>query len=206
MRIYFCTENIILKSIKKSFLMPNNIQLIDEQILFYIQEHLRNPALDRVMVTISTLGNAGFLWIAVAFLLLTQKRYQKCGLTLICAIALATFFGEALLKPLFGRLRPCNKFPEVALLIHRIHSPSFPSGHTMVAFASATVLRYYHRGLGIAGFLAAGLMAFSRLYLFVHYPTDILGGMLFGVTNSLILLPILNRVYHNMENNFPSSS
>jgi undecaprenyl-diphosphatase len=186
--------------------MLNNIQRIDEYILFYIQAHLRNPALDQAMVFITFLGNAGFLWFVIAILLLLQKRYQKCGIALLCTIFLSMLLGDNLLKPLFGRLRPCNKFPEITLLLRRIHSPSFPSGHTMVAFASATVLCFYHRRLGLAGLIMAALIAFSRLYLFVHYPTDILGGILFGCITSLILLYILDKIYGNIRDRYPGSS
>jgi len=186
--------------------MPNFIQIIDENILFYIQEHLKSPALDRVMVFITSLGNAGFFWIVVAFLLMLQKRYQKCGISLICAISIAMFFSDDLLKPLFDRVRPCNNFPEIALLIPGPHSPSFPSGHTLVGFASATILYYYHHQFGVVGFILASLIAYSRLYLFVHYPTDILGGIVFGISTSLILIYWLNKVYHDLDNGFTKFS
>jgi undecaprenyl-diphosphatase len=181
--------------------ISNFINTIDETVLFYIQEHLKNPALDRVMVFFSSLGNAGFLWIVIAFILILIKRYQKCGLSLLCAISLATFLGENLLKPLFGRVRPCNKYPEIALLIERLSSPSFPSGHTMVAFASSTLLFVYNPVFGIIAYMIATLIAFSRMYLFVHYPTDILGGIFFGVLTSLMLYHGLSHVFQTSKSN-----
>jgi undecaprenyl-diphosphatase len=185
--------------------MPENIQKIDEAILFFIQAHIKNPALDRVMVFITSLGNAGFIWLAAAFILLLLKRYRKCGISLICTIPLSMFICDNLLKPFFSRVRPCNKFPEVLMLIHRLPSPSFPSGHTTVSFASAVILYYYNKKLGIAGFITASLIAFSRLYLFVHYPTDILGGILLGTACSAALLYGLNKIYPELEN-LPLSS
>lgn len=181
--------------------MPKSIQSIDETILFFIQSHMKSPTLDQVMVFITSLGNAGLIWITIAFVLLLMKRYQKCGVCLLCAIALATHLGEDFLKPIFGRVRPCNVFPDVVLLIHRPHTPSFPSGHTMVGFASATVLYYYNRRLGIIAYLLAAAIAFSRLYLFVHYPTDILGGIFFGVVSSSVIILVLNKLYKNLEKN-----
>jgi undecaprenyl-diphosphatase len=183
--------------------MPNSIQSIDESILFFIQSHIKSPALDQVMVFITSLGNAGLIWITIAFVLLLIKRYQKCGVCLLCAVALATHLGEDFLKPFFERVRPCNAFLNVVLLIHRPHTSSFPSGHTMVGFASATVLYYYNRSLGIIAYILAAAIAFSRLYLFVHYPTDILGGILFGVLSSSVLIYGLNKLYRNLETKLP---
>jgi undecaprenyl-diphosphatase len=185
--------------------MFDKVQGLDESILFFIQEHMKNPALDRVMVFITSLGDAGFLWIATAFVLMLIKRYQACGVTLLCSLSFSTFLGDNLLKPLFHRVRPCNKFPEIVTLIRGLHSPSFPSGHTMAAFASATILYYYDRRIGIPAYVIASLIAFSRLYLFVHYPSDILGGMLLGIITSLIMLYGLNKIYKSLESNVSST-
>lgn len=176
-------------------------QKLDESILFFIQEHLKNPVMDRFMVFVTSLGNAGFLWIFIAFLLLCRKPYQKCGLSLICAISLSMFVGDEVLKPLVGRLRPNVSFPEIPLLIGSIHSRSFPSGHTMVAFASAAVIYSYYKFAGILTYVAAALIAYSRLYLFVHYPTDILGGIVLGSILAYLIVKAVDRLYsyqHNM--------
>lgn len=168
--------------------MPDYIQTLDEAVLFFIQEHLKSPVLDRSMVFITSLGNAGLIWIVISLLLLFMKRYQKCGLLVLCTFSLSRFIGDNLLKPLINRVRPCNKFPEIAVLIHAPNSPSFPSGHTMVGFACATVLYHYNQRLGLCGFVIASLIAFSRMYLFVHYPTDILGGIILGILTSKVIL------------------
>lgn len=186
--------------------MPDCIQKIDEAILFFIQDHIKNPALDRVMVWITSLGDAGFIWLLLAFLLILFNNYRRCGISLIFIMPLSYFISDNLLKPLFNRLRPCNKFTEIALLIPRPHSPSFPSGHTMVGFACALVLFYYHKKLGVAGLVLASLIAFSRLYLFVHYPTDILAGILFGTGTSAALLYGINQVYLSTDSGFPAKS
>ena len=175
-------------------------QGFDESILFFIQEHLKNPVIDRFMVLITTLGNSGFLWIFLAFLLLSQKRYQRCGVSLICALSLTMFLNDELLKPLFGRIRPCNTFPDVLLLIGRPHSPSFPSGHTAAAFVSAAVIFHSYRFAGILAYITAALIAYSRLYLFVHYPTDILGGILLGTTVAYLIVKALEKLYTLIPN------
>ncbi|HBY72869.1 MAG TPA: phosphatase PAP2 family protein [Lachnospiraceae bacterium] len=182
--------------------MLDNLQLIDERILFFIQNNWKTPALDHVMVFLTSLGNAGVLWICIAAILIFSKHRQKSGVILLSAIFAAMFLGDDILKPLIGRIRPCDKFPEVELLlgsIGSIHSPSFPSGHAMVGFASATVLFYYDRRFGIIAYLTASLIAFSRLYLFVHYPSDLLGGLILGVFTALLTIFLLNLVYHRIE-------
>jgi undecaprenyl-diphosphatase len=168
--------------------MAGFLQTVDENILFFIQAHMKSPALDQAMVFITSLGNAGLLWITIAFIILFNKKYQKCGIGMFLAIFLSNYLGENILKPFFGRVRPCNIFMEIPLLIEAPHSPSFPSGHTMVGFASATILFYFNRKLGLAGYCIAAMIGFSRLYLFVHYPTDILGGIIFGVLCAFLVL------------------
>jgi undecaprenyl-diphosphatase len=186
--------------------MSGNIQNIDESILFYIQAHMKSPVMDRVMVFITSLGNAGLIWIAIALVLMYQKNYRKCGIYLSLTLMTASLLGDEVLKNVFHRIRPCNQFPEVSLLIHRPGTYSFPSGHTMAGFAAAAVLFNFNRKLGIAGYFMAFLIAFSRMYLFVHFPTDILGGILFGTLSSMLLVYGANRIYQILESRPKSSS
>lgn len=175
--------------------MAEFVQGFDESILFFIQENLKNPVLDRIMVFATKLGNSGFLWIFIAFLLLSQKRYQRCGIPLICALSLTMFLSDDILKPLVGRIRPSDKFLNILPIIGRPHTASFPSGHTAVAFASAAVIFHYYRAAGILAYLTAALIAYSRLYLFVHYPTDILGGILLGSAVSYMIVKAIEKLY-----------
>lgn len=182
--------------------MLDKLQRIDEIIVFFIQNHCRSPVLDKVMVFITSLGNGGFLWICFAIYLIIFKdrtKREKSGVFLIASIFAAMFLGDEILKPLIGRVRPCNQFPQVELLIACPISPSFPSGHTMVGFASATALFYHYRRLGIIAYIIASLIAFSRIYLFVHYPSDILGGIIFGVLTALTTILLLENIYDLIE-------
>lgn len=174
--------------------MADLILYMDRTILFYIQNHMKSPAMDQAMVFITSLGNAGLLWIIFAFLFLFYKKYQKCGIYLTLSLFFTTYLCENLLKPMFGRIRPCHLYPEIDMLLPRPHSPSFPSGHTMVGFAAATVIFYFNRKLGITAYIIAALIAFSRLYLFVHYPTDILGGVIFGILTSCLFIRGINQM------------
>jgi undecaprenyl-diphosphatase len=170
------------------------IQQLDESVLFFIQEHFRSPLMDRLMVFVTSLGNAGFLWIFIAFLLLCQKRYQKCGIALICALSLSMLLNDEIIKPLIGRVRPFVKFTEVPLLISA-GSYSFPSGHSTAAFASAAVIAHYYRTAGLLTYVLAALIAYSRLYLFVHYPSDALAGMVLGILVAYLIVKGIDLLY-----------
>ncbi len=167
------------------------IQLLDEQVLYMIQEQFKHPILDVLMVWLTKLGDAGFIWILVAFILLCLKTYRPYGYVLSASLISTFIVGNLVLKNLVARPRPCWVDPSVKLLIEMPHDYSFPSGHTMSSFAAATVLYALNRTLGIIAFVLAALISFSRLYLFVHYPTDILAGLVIGVGLSLICLHVL---------------
>ena len=146
----------------------------------YFLQGLRFPLLDTLMVGITTLGNDGLIWIGIAVLMLCFKKTRVCGVGILLALVLKTLVGNIILKNLFMRDRPCWIDPSVALLIKSPSSYSFPSGHTFDAFAASVTILLHHRKLGIAALLLAFLIALSRLYLFVHFPTDVLASMLLG--------------------------
>ncbi len=166
----------------------NLIQLIDESILFYILEHFHTPLMDKIMVGITSLGNSGFIWVAIAFLLLLNKKTQSWGILLVTALTFEYILGDGLLKQIFARERPFNRFPEVEILIRKPGSFSFPSGHTMSSFTAATVIFYCNKYAGLPAYILASLIGFSRLYLFCHYPTDVLGGAVFGILTALFVI------------------
>lgn len=154
----------------------------DWAILLWIQEYMRTAWLDVLVPFYSSLGNGGMLWIAIAIVFLFNKRYRYVGVAMLCGLALGWLVGNSFLKPLIARPRPCWLDPSVALLIPVPQDYSFPSGHTLSSVIAATVLWWSgRRWLGVVGILLAGLMTLSRLYLFVHFPSDILAGIILGV-------------------------
>lgn len=152
----------------------------DNIILDFIQK-LHSPFLDKTFPIITCLGNFGFIWIVIAFFTIISKRFRKLGITLAVTLILCAFIGNIWLKPFVERLRPFEMNNFTNLLITAPRDFSFPSGHTMASFACATVLIYFDKKAGIPALIAGILISFSRLYLYVHYPSDILGGMIIGI-------------------------
>ena len=146
----------------------------------YFLQSLRFPLLDTLMVALTKLGDDGLIWIGIGVLMLCFKKTRTCGVGILAALVLKTLVGNIILKNLFMRDRPCWIDPSVALLIKSPSSYSFPSGHTFDAFAASVTIFFHHRKIGIAALVLAFLIALSRLYLFVHFPTDVLASMVLG--------------------------
>lgn len=153
---------------------------IDFIILNYIHDHLSCKALDFLMPKITFLGNAGLIWIIIAVCMLISRKYRHNGIALTGGLIGCVVIGNLLLKNLVARARPCWINDTVNMLISVPTDYSFPSGHTMSSFAAAAVIMQADRKWGIAAYILASLIAFSRLYLYVHFPTDIIAGAVIG--------------------------
>ena len=141
---------------------------------------------DSLMRGISALGDYGILMILTALVLLCFRKTRRCGLAAAIALAAGAIVGNGVLKPLVARVRPYDFDPSLTLLVPPQNDFSFPSGHTLAAFETAVPILRYHRKWGIAALAFAGLMAFSRVYGMVHYPTDVLAGALIGTACGLL--------------------
>ena len=150
------------------------------QFLDFIQQNLRTPAGDAFMVAVTTLGNAGAVWILLGILLLLRKKHRKTGIILLAALFIDFLVCNIYLKNLIQAPRPCELNTTVQLLISRPSDYSFPSGHSLIGFAGAVSIWRMHPRMGSWFLALAGLIAFSRLYLFVHFPTDVLAGAAIG--------------------------
>lgn len=159
------------------------IKLLSFEFAFldWIQENLRGPFLDAVMPAVTSLGNGGMIWLALGVILLILPKYRRVGASVLVGLGLEVLCCNLLLKPLVARVRPCDVNAAVQLLIPRPDDFSFPSGHTGASFAAASALYFSQTRLWIPSLALAVLIAFSRLYLYVHYPTDVLAGALLGI-------------------------
>lgn len=139
---------------------------------------IRTEWLDAFMRAVTRLGDGGIFWIVTALVLCLYRKYRPYGLMVLAALVCGLFVGNMGIKPLVARPRPFQVREGIALLIREPGEFSFPSGHTLSSFEAAWVLFYMDRRVGSGALCLAALIAFSRLYLFVHYPTDVLGGFL----------------------------
>lgn len=142
---------------------------------------IQNPVLTKIMAFITMLGEAGWFWILLGVVLLCTKKYRKCGVAVLLALILDFILANVILKPLVARPRPCWIRDNIELLVRVPKDYSFPSGHTMASFASAGALLFTEKKFGIPAFILAALMGVSRLYFYVHFPTDVLAGVLLGI-------------------------
>lgn len=168
--------------------MFNFIYPYDLKILYYIHEHFNSIVLDKLSILIDFLGTAGLVWVLLSISLMLNKKYRKIGILILVSIALCGLFGEGILKNLVKRPRPFVNIPEINVLINKPHSYSFPSGHSSLAFAAATIIFHFKRKFGIGAIMVAIAFAFSRTYLFVHFPSDVLGGAILGISSALIVI------------------
>ena len=155
------------------------MQQLELGILDGIQTNLRGGVLDVLMPALSWTCNHGELWIVLAAVLLAVKRYRRQGLAVGCALVTDLVLCNLILKPLVGRARPFT-VQAVDLLIAPPTDASFPSGHTAASFAAVFALKASGSPLWKPALAVAVVMAFSRLYLYVHWPSDVLGGVLVG--------------------------
>ncbi len=179
----------------------------DLNVFQWIQS-IQNDFLDALMVGITTLGNAGAVFIVLGLVLLFTKKYRKAGLAVIVALLIMLLCNDLFLKEFFARPRPFNLldtdpekyafwgksyvYPE---LISRPTSYSFPSGHTASAFAAAVAFLWHNRKWGIPTTIFAALMGFSRIYVEVHYCTDVIAGVVSGIICALAAVLVVKYLF-----------
>ena len=175
----------------------------DLPILDWIAAHLQCGFLDFIMPCITLLGDGGIFWIACAVILLFTKKYRKTGLGMGAALILGLIVCNMILQPWVARIRPYDLQEQlgniIPLLIERQHDFSFPSGHTIASFEAATVLMLHNKKLGIPALILACLIAFSRLYLYVHYPTDVITSVILGTAFGFLGNWLVNKGFQAYE-------
>jgi len=167
------------------------LENIDSRFLAKIYDKTRNNFFDKIMPYITKLGDYGSIWIILSVILLLNRKYRTIGIMCILALVLTSIIGEGFLKHLIQRQRPCNKRSIKGNLIPKPITYSFPSGHTASSFAAAWVISSQIGELLVPVLIIASLIAFSRLYLLLHYPSDIIMGVVLG----LICSDVIIRLY-----------
>lgn len=184
--------------------MLESIQSFDFSILDWIQEHIRCDALDWIVPKITALGNAGIIWILLALTCLSVRRWRKCGISMATALILGLLIGNVAIKLLAARERPCWINPPEVMLIAIPKDYSFPSCHTLSSFAASVSLLRYHRKWGTLAVILAALIALTRLYLYVHFPSDVFVGLILGVSIALLACRMNNRyIWRFLWKTFP---
>ncbi len=174
------------------------ILYIDNLILDGIYA-LKNPVLDFLMPIITAFGNSGAVWILICILCLIFKKTRKCGITIAIGLILSLIVCNGLLKNLVARIRPFEANGIMELLIDIPKDFSFPSGHSSASFVAASVIYMYYKKWGIFALIFAALIAFSRLYLYVHYPSDVIFGIILGIMLSFVSRYFVNKVENKLK-------
>ena len=177
----------------------------DLPVLDWIAANLWCPFLDAVMPVVTLLGDGGIFWIAIAVVLLFFPKTRRIGLGMGAALIIGLLVCNVTLKPLVARIRPYDYQFEhfgvsIKLLIEAQHDFSFPSGHTIASFEAATVLLIHSKKAGIPAMILACLIAFSRLYLYVHYPTDVIVSVILGICFGILGNWLVRKGFSLYEN------
>ena len=177
----------------------------DLNILCAIQETLRAGWLDLIMPAITRFGDGGIFWIAAAACLLASRPNRRTGWAMVAALVLGLVICNLGIKPAVARIRPYDLAGIGPFLVKAPGDYSFPSGHTLHSFSCAMVLWQYYRGWGWGAFVLAALIGFSRLYLFVHYPTDVLAGAVLGLAIGWLAVALV-RLWERKKGPLPGCS
>ena len=172
-----------------------------EMSILHALQSLHNPVLDQIMITVfnTLVGSLGQLWIVVGLVLLIIPKTRKCGVAVLLSYALSYLIGSEWLKDLIARPRPCAVDETVQLIVKKPGSFSCPSVHTYLAFSSATAIFHYYKKAGTWVLVFAALVGFSRMYFFVHYPTDVLFGAVLGIVTALVVCALLDKLLQRIK-------
>lgn len=176
-------------------LADNRIEIIDNRILNFCSMKLKNKYFDRVMPFITHCNDYGIIYICLILFSMILKYRIDIAIKLLIALTLGFLLGEGLLKHLIVRYRPTYKNPNFKLLVRIPKTSSFPSGHTTSAFAVFGVFWGLNSNLVYIFLVIAILIAFSRLYLYLHYPSDVFVGIILGLFCGKLVIPLNNSMY-----------
>lgn len=169
---------------------------LDGNLLLWIQENLRVEFLNGFWKFVTSLADGGIFWIILGVSALAFKRTRPVGIAMLLALIINHVATNMILKDIFQRPRPFVTFSEIIPLIDKPGSFSFPSGHTSTSFAAAFAVLFMEkkRRYAIPAMIIAAMIGFSRMYVGVHYPGDILGGIVIGILSAFVASAIVKLV------------
>lgn len=170
----------------------------EAEVLFWIRDNLTCGFMDWLMSTVSLLCTADIIWFVLAAVLIYRKDTRKVGVTLLLALIISIIICNGILKPTVERIRPYDEFG-VSLIVPASSEFSFPSGHTTGVTVVTAVLLKHFRKWGYLMSIFAVMVMFSRMYLFMHYPTDILGGIAVGIVSVILAHVIMSYLDRRKE-------
>lgn len=170
------------------------------KFLFFLQDYVRTPVLTYILKFFTALGNAGMISILACLIMLAIKKSRQPGITASISLIINTLAVNVILKPLVARVRPYDAFQSLTILVNPESDYSFPSGHSAAVFSVAFVMFLcMPKKYGVPAMIISSVIAFSRLYVGVHYPSDVIAGILIGCASAVIAkylcrkIPALNR-------------
>lgn len=169
------------------------ITTIDER-LFELVSSLSNSFMDYFFKFFTYLGNAGMVWIIAGLAMLFFQKTRRVGCCMLVCLALTFLLNDIIIKPIIHRARPFVADPTIKLLITAPGGYSFPSGHTAAAFSSSTAIFLHNKKYGLGAYLLALLIGVSRIYLFAHYPTDVICGLILGIICGVVFTRLYDRL------------
>ena len=158
----------------------NLLNSFEIKILHSLHDTLQCSILDAFLPIVTRLADYGIIWIIIAAILLIFKKTRRVGITMAISLILGLIFGNLIMKPMIARIRPYDFDTSIVLLIPAEHEFSFPSGHTLASFEGAVSIYLYNKKAGFCALLLASIIAFSRIYLMVHYPLDVIAAIILG--------------------------
>lgn len=179
---------------------------MDFSILYGIQ-NIRCGFLDQAVLILSKIaGDYGHIWLIAGVLLCIFKKTRKSGIAVLVSYGLVFLTGQLILKDLIARPRPCHIDEAIELIVKKPSSFSCPSTHSAWAFAAATAIFMHHKKAGIGVCVLAAIIGFSRLYLFVHFPTDVLFGAVLGALCGFASVKLVNFVWKKVTKQAANSN
>lgn len=176
-----------------------SITALDLSILDFIHNTLSNPVMDIIMTCLTYSIEFGAMAILVFIIMMCIKNMRKTGFAVMGATLSVMLFGELIIKHLVARPRPFVINGAIELIIKAPSGFSFPSSHTATCFAMATTIYLFHKRLGVVAYVYASLVAFSRMYLYVHYPSDIIGGIALGIGCGIGAVALVKLIYRKID-------